>query len=227
MEEEQQKLMKRAVEAYEELNQIQKGEEFFTWFEETFCVKNYEKIYTDGEYAAKIDDIGFVWTKSGEMSATIYGNCKFCGSDASMQNKGKVVRTLEELGQFFGRDDDGTFHFDCGEHHSLDIEDEQSAIEESEIHTAEHKKSFKQLTTGKRESLMIYFNGLNYDLFEEMYIKTTKHIRLKIGNKLKETNVGEVAIMIVYEMFKKDPEAFLSLVEAQVKKSESNVFEKV
>jgi hypothetical protein len=225
--EEQQELMKRAVEAYEELNQREKGKKFFTWFEETFCVKNYEKVYVDNYYAAKVDDLSFVWTKSEEMSATVYGTCKFCGLHSAEQNKGKVVRTLEELGQFSSTDDNGTFYLDCGEHHSLDIEDEQSAIEESEIHTAEQKKSFKQLTTGKRESLMIYFNGLNYDLFEEMYIKTTKHIRLKTGNKLKETNVGEVAIMIVYEMFKKDPEAFLSSVEAQIEKSESNIFEKI
>lgn len=133
---EQQKLMKRAVEAYAEVCRKENGKKFFTWFEKEFGVKNYEKQYVDGFHSAIIDDFGFVWSKSTEMSVSVYGSCKFCGRGGVLQNSGIVVRTLEELGEFIDQEDDGTFYFNCGKHNSLESDAQNRSHTEEEIHIA-------------------------------------------------------------------------------------------
>ncbi len=63
---------------------------------------------------------------------------------------------------------------------------------------------------GKRQYVMTYFYDENYDLFEEMFDEIKRYVRQTTGIKLKETNVAEIAIMLVVEDFKKDREKILA-----------------
>lgn len=160
---EQQELMKRASEAYEQINQEKDGERFFAWLEETFGIENYKKEFQDSYHIAKVNDIGFLWVESAPMSAALFANCLFCKKERFTQKIGTIT-TLEELGAFIERGTDGTLYFDCGKHFSSHIDKrKQDTFIEEEITFAEPEEAQKLKTVEKRE-VVIYFSDENYDL---------------------------------------------------------------
>ncbi len=91
---EEQELMKRAIEAQNEIYQKEKGEKFFAWLEQTFGIKNYEKAFTNNHHAAMMSNVIFLWAESGVMSAAVFANCLFCNEENFSQNIG-TISTLE------------------------------------------------------------------------------------------------------------------------------------
>lgn len=217
MDEQLKDLMKRANEAHAKQQQRNRDQNFFAWLEKKIGIDTYTKVRVGNTIGADLDNLAFYnCCEAEEFSTVVFADCRLC-QDGKPFRVG-VIKNIEELGKFIKKDAEGNFYFRCNEH--IYIDEQNQTIEEAQLMFAEQDESVKPKTTGKRQYVMTYFSDKNYDSFEKMSIETRSYIRKKIGIKLKQTHLAEMAIMIACDIFNEDKKTFLSLVDSQVEKSD-------
>ncbi|HLM60707.1 MAG TPA: hypothetical protein VK308_07885 [Pyrinomonadaceae bacterium] len=77
--------------------------------------------------------------------------------------------------------------------------------------------STESKTKDRKDYVMTYFSADNYNDFEEMYDDIKRFARQKFGNKLRQTHVAELAVMLTVEDYQKNKEKFFERISEKLK----------
>jgi hypothetical protein len=116
LEKEVEELFKKAGASYKRKQQIERDHKFFTWFEENFEIRKYQRGNTnEGNPCLSVGNfIGFICNNFDEMSAEVHTRCSLC--ETYELHYAGVVKNPEELGKYLSFNGQGNYYFDCGNH---------------------------------------------------------------------------------------------------------------
>lgn len=120
-------LMKRAIEARQKKQELERQLNFHVWLEEAFGIEDYRKITRERPRALVDQKILFVRAEGDEMAAEVYVECHLC-DDPERYFIG-VINSLEQLGNYFRLSRDGKPFLISKEHSCGKIRSKLAEIE--------------------------------------------------------------------------------------------------